>query len=377
MKQKNFVSKLIFLICVSIIFFQTAVNNRDETSSNFSTPTTLNSAQLTETIPIEINNNSDWTGLTGFSWFQGNGTAHDPYIISSISINITSESNCITINNSNVSFIIQNSKFSIASSLSNGIDLSNCEKGIIYDNEFYGGPQVSGRCIFTDDCYNVSIINNNVNHAYMGFSLIDSDNLNVTGNLITDCYTGIHLGHCDNSYFSHNEIRLTENFPGDPNIGFGIELWYSDFNTIVENNFYCVPYCFAYEDTSTGNTIENNNCYRCEFYNQKETLDLELLISIIILIGELIATLVIQYRFPNRKRILGIILVGISLGVMGLLAHAVYNVIELIPNLFYSYRIMFLMVFYIPSLGGLFAGHLASILIGRKLIRKYGKKGLK
>jgi len=377
MKQKKFALKLIFLIFVSLFFFQVALNNRDKTSSSFSTPATLNTAQLTETMPIEINNNSDWTGLTGFSWFQGNGTADDPYIISSISISLSNESNCITISNSNVSFIIQNSKFSTVGYYTYGIDLSNCEKGIIYNNEFYSGPQLSGKFIYTNDCYNVSIINNNVHHAYMGFSLIDSDNLNVTGNLITDCYTGIHLGHCDNSYFSHNEIRLTENFPGDPNIGFGIELWYSDFNTIVENNFYCVPYCFAYEDTSTGNTIENNNCYRCEFYNQKETLDLELLISIIILIGELIATLVIQYRFPNRKRILGIILVGISLGVMGLLAHAVYNVIELIPNLFYSYRIMFLMVFYIPSLGGLFAGHLASILIGRKLIRKYGKKGLK
>ena len=105
-----------------------------------------------------------------------------------------------------------------------------------------------------------------------------------------------------------------------------------------------------------------------------EILHLEMLISFLLLIGEI--GILILYR---KSRISGIILVGISLGVMGALAHAVYVLFELM--MFSSYfqygMIMLAMLLYIPSLVALFLCHLALILISRKLIRKYGKKRAK
>ena len=110
-----------------------------------------------------------------------------------------------------------------------------------------------------------------------------------------------------------------------------------------------------------------------------EILHLEMLISFIILLPEIIAILIVISSYPDRKRTLGIILVGISLGVIGLLAHAVYNLFELMkpPSYFADWRMMVLILVYIPSLVALFVGHSVFLLIGRKLIRKYGKKRAK
>ena len=107
-----------------------------------------------------------------------------------------------------------------------------------------------------------------------------------------------------------------------------------------------------------------------------EILVIEMRISFFILIGEIIATLVLHYRLPNRKRTLGIILMGIGLGVMGLLVHALYVLFELMmpPSYFHTYMVMLLILLYIPGLIFLFLCHSALLVIGIKLIRKYGNK---
>lgn len=371
MIQKKIVLKLVFLIFISLFFFQAAVNNRDKSSSSVSTSTTLNTAQLTEASPIVINSNSDWSGLTSFSWCQGSGTWNDPYIISNITI--TADMTCISITNSDVYFIIQNSKFirTFCCGGSAAVNLDNVEKGLIFNNKFYDSPQASGSSIYTTDSFNISILNNKIIHFNVGIDMWDSDSINVTGNIITDCFIGMALRRSDSCYVSYNEIKLT----GSYHIEYqeGIRLWSSNSNMIIENNFYCVPNCIVYEnDQNYGNTVENNYCHTCNFYNPQEVFDLELLILSLILIGEIIVTLLLLKRLPNRKRRTGIILVGIGLGAMGLLAHTLYNLFALMspPNYIYQYKLLL----YIMGLIGLIAGHTASLVIGIKLIRKNGKR---
>ncbi|MFX0012856.1 MAG: hypothetical protein ACFE9R_21280 [Candidatus Hermodarchaeota archaeon] len=103
-----------------------------------------------------------------------------------------------------------------------------------------------------------------------------------------------------------------------------------------------------------------------------EILSLEMLISFLLIIGEI--GILILHR---KSRISGIILVGISLGVIGLLAYAVYVLFELMmfSSYFQNGMIMWAILLFVPGLIFLFLCHLALILIGRKLIRKYGKKG--
>ena len=110
-----------------------------------------------------------------------------------------------------------------------------------------------------------------------------------------------------------------------------------------------------------------------------EILNLEMSISFYILFGEIIATPVLLKLLPNKKSGTGKILMGIGLGVMGLLASAVFILFVLMmpPSYFQDWRVMLLMLVYIPGLIFLFLCHLALILIGRKLIRKYGKKRAK
>ena len=75
----------------------------------------------------------------------------------------------------------------------------------------------------------------------------------------------------------------------------------------------------------TVNTLFILDKHTCYFYNPREILDIEMIISGIILIGGIIAILVQHFRFPKRKKVVGIVLMVINLCVLGLLFHATYN----------------------------------------------------
>lgn len=371
MKQKNIVSKLILLIFISLIFFQVTVNNMDKTSSSDFNPPLIRSAQLTQVSQFEIIGNSGWAALSSMPWFQGSGTFHDPYIISNISI-ITDDWSlndlyCILIKNSNVYFIIQNSSFFFNSYGSGGYEIAaiymeNVENGIIYNNEFNSDDS---ECIQLRESNNLTLINNNINKGGNGIRISNSDHINVSGNSITDCYGGIQLSSSSYNSFYNNEIRLTNNFfriygISDPWF-YGISLYSSHNNNISGNHFYCVPNPVKYEGSSFGNLDENNYIHTCVFYDYRGILDMEMLISGLLLIGVVIAIAAQHSRFPNKKKVSGILFTIISLCAIGLLIHGVFN-------LNYGYIPYWEQSYYWMGLFGLFVGYSASLLIGIRLI---------
>jgi len=371
MKQKNIVSKLILLISISLIFFQVTVNKMDKTSSSDPNPPIIHSAQLTQVSRFEIIGNSGWAGLSSMPWFQGSGTFLDPYIISNISI-ITDDWSindlyCILIKNSNVYFIIQNSRFFFKSYGTSGYEIAaiymeNVENGIIYNNEFNSDDSESFQL---RDSNNVTLINNNINKGGIGILIMSSDHVNTSGNSITDCYGGIHLHSSHYNSFHNNEIRLTDNFLringlSDPWY-YGISLYLSNFNNITENHFYCIPNPLKYEVSNFGNLDENNYIHTCLFYDYRGILDMEMIISGLLLIGVIIAIAVQHSRFPNKKKVSGILFTIISLCAIGLLIHGVYN-------LNYGYIPYWEQSYYWIALFALFACYSASLLNGIRLI---------
>jgi len=371
MQHKKYIILLIFLMISGLNFTQLALNRGDKIISSNKSPVIVNTAQLTEISPITISQNSDWGALSGNSWFQGSGTLLDPYIISNITINndmeMTTKSYCILINNTDVSFVIQGCVLSLRTYgsggfYSAGIFLQNVEKGLIYNNEFHN--YFDKACIRVFDCFNVSIVKNNANDAFYGFSILSSYNINTSGNSITDCFESISLSHCNYSSFYNNEIRLTENYPkispGSDYYNYGITLYYSNFNNISENHFYCIPNPLnLYE--SEGNVIENNYFYSCVFYNPKTVLTIELLISSISMVSLIIPLYVITHKYPRRKKLVGIVSTAITLGIMGLLAHGAY-----ILNLLGGWYTILYGVALIPLIGA----NLIILILSIRLIRK-------
>ncbi len=371
MNQKKLVSRLILLLLFSILFFQAALFYRVKASPNFFASTTLNSAQLTPVNRIEINSNSDWIGLSGYPWFQGNGTFLDPYIISNISIyGDINDRNNIAINNSSVYFIIQNSRFVLDANFIGlgvaGIYLQNVENGTIYNNEFNNADEAS--CIELRECYNISIVKNNAIEGFYGFNIHDSEKINVSNNVITDCFSGISLNNCNYSSFYNNEIRLTENYYSvahkrgyEPN-NYGISLYYSNFNNISENHFYCIPYPIFDYYNSVGNIIENNIIHSCDRYDPMIVLNAEFLISFLSMVGIIILLSVIARKYPQRKRMVGIVSIILSFGIMGLLTHGAYNVGLVVA--------WYQRMYYIMGLVALIGVNLTLLILSSRLIIK-------
>ena len=339
MQHKKYVIPLIFLIISGLMFTHLALNRGDKNISSNKSPGILNTAQLTViNYSIRINNNSDWDTLSGNSWFQGSGTFLDPYIISNIAIiSPRFSSSRISIINTTVYFIIQNCALDCISIINTTVDfiiqncalkdcclyLANVEKGLIYNNELhkYGGDSLVLR-----DCYNVSIVSNN---AFDGFTIYDSEKINISNNVITDAYSGIFLLDSSNCSIWRNEIRLTDNYIRSNyfHIDYvtGILMSRSNFNTITENHFYCIPNPFEYWGSNIGNVIENNFVHSCVIYNPRTVLVVELLISSILMVTLIIPLYVIARKYPRRKKIVGIVSTVITLGIMGILGHGAYN----------------------------------------------------
>ena len=375
MQHKKHIIPLIFLTISGLMFTQIALNRGDKIISSNKSPVVVNTAQLTEiNYSIYINNNSDWGALSGNSWFQGSGTFLDPYIISNITIiSPRFYSSRISIINTTVYFIIQNCALDCISIINTTVDfiiqncalkdcclyLANVEKGLIYNNELhkYGGDSLVLR-----DCYNVSIVRNN---AIDGFSIRDSEKINVSNNVITDAFTGISLSQSSNCSIWRNEIRLTDNYirRNYYNIDYvkGILMSGSHFNTITENHFYCIPNPFEYWGSNIGNVIENNFVHSCVIYNPMTVLVVELLISSILMVTLIIPLYVVARKYPRRKKMVGIVSTAITLGIMGLLGHGAYNWDFLV-----SWDKLMLGVALIPLIGV----NLAILILSIKLIIK-------
>ena len=192
--------------------------------------------------PIEILSNEDWQSLEkDNAWCSGDGTDKNPYIISNISINaLNLMKSCIYIENTDVYFKIQNSKFQYATrgngsfsiagitliSISNGVVINNnmsynfhgvymshCLDSRIEKNTMLNQMNIStGKAIFLDNGFRNYIGENEFTNHYDGICAWQSVNNTVNGNYIENLIhdsvgeTGLFFSNCNNTMISNNTL---------------------------------------------------------------------------------------------------------------------------------------------------------------------------
>lgn len=285
-------------------------------------------------------------------WCTGSGIATDPYIITNVVIN-SEDSNCITIQNSNVHFFLGGCR--LTNSEKNGISLLNVNNGmlvlnliednlgsaivaiecanlLIYENKIYDNK---GYGIYAFKCEDVDIVYNSLErNGLCGISVLECDNTDVSHNQVYfHEIMGIEIGKSDytelaqNSISNHSdgiycyESRYTtidhNNISGHSE--FGILLQYNCKNTtIAENLFEYNRFCMGISECCSGNNIYNNSA--CHIYYLDSSFgpppftedELNSLLdnnstaipgySLVILLGTLFFLLFSRYKKLNRAR---------------------------------------------------------------------------
>lgn len=232
--------------------------------------------------PINIDGNAAWASKAASEpWCSGSGTWSEPYIIENVAINGLNSTSCITISNSDVYFVIQNSTLYNASAgiepnNNAGIKLENVSNGKILNNNCSNNNWFG---IYIDHGYNNTIIGNNVSYNLFGIEISFSDNNYISGNnIIENDLIGINIYYSDESIIigntanlndrgiliqqSENSLVKNNNFSDNKAIGFQVSSKHIDLiGNIANDNFYGIQIsaygdCFIY-----GNTANNNRKY--------------------------------------------------------------------------------------------------------------------
>ncbi|MFX0155673.1 MAG: nitrous oxide reductase family maturation protein NosD, partial [Candidatus Hodarchaeota archaeon] len=218
--------------------------------------------------PIAINDlggaDYTWAEAALEPWCTGAGTSGDPYVIEDLIIDGKGIENCISVQNSNKYFMIQNCKVYNSGTVffASGILLFNVTNSQIIgnnasNNEFIG--------ITLLDCEN-NIISGNFanNNTLCGIILADCHNNTISGNIANENINehGIYLAG------SHNN-SISGNFAID-NGAYGIMLEASSYNSLSGNSLINNTNSGIYLlDSSNNNTItgtianynDNNGIY--------------------------------------------------------------------------------------------------------------------
>ncbi|MFX0125345.1 MAG: nitrous oxide reductase family maturation protein NosD [Candidatus Hodarchaeota archaeon] len=185
--------------------------------------------------PIYINDN--WE----FQKWNGSGIELDPYVISGF--NITSTSECIVIENTNVYFQITNCFLKGGGAVfpgGTGIVLNNVKNGIIKNNFI-------------------------TNHE-VAVGLEGASNNVVTNNSLVKNFKGVGGSYCTDNLISENTIHNSEEI--------GINLGNSNTNIIVNNTIsYNLAHGVLYEGDSNGNVIAWNNFIENNPFEPKQADD--------------------------------------------------------------------------------------------------------
>jgi len=225
---------------------------------------------------IRINNDPAFSTLATSEGWAGSGTSTNPYIIRDYEINGSGRGNCIYIGNTTKYFIIENCTLYEASgnynkpySLKAGITLFNVKNGRVVNcnfssNEYYSfctyqsqNIQLENSTIDNDkkrmwlfQSQDISVINNSINNSIFGveigysgsiechnntvtnstaslFTVLFSDYVNISRNVISDGYQGLHITASDH-------INTSDNFISD-NIETAIYI-HNSLNQIIKNN---------------------------------------------------------------------------------------------------------------------------------------------
>ena len=216
----------------------------------------------------------DWDHFaSSYLWCSGSGAENDPYIINNVYIDAGGAEGvgyCITILDSDVYFIIQNS---LLNNSLYGIDLDDTNNGIIQNNTISSHSGSGIKCGYSDNitihhntivnndggiyiqsfCDNVIITNNTISNSQdYGLYVSYADDGMITNNLLIDNGDeGINLYDCDRYNISHNIIRNSGNE--------GIRLSSSDDNTIYNNS--AISNGVGIHIGGTMNQVLNNSLY--------------------------------------------------------------------------------------------------------------------
>jgi len=245
MKSKNKVKFLLILgILLSIlavfsnIFPKILIKSQKQIES-ITRPKLKNAGywDLTGT-PIFIDDsdpNFNWSKTaTDNDWCDGTGTWNDPYIIENVTIDGQNTNSCITIENSNVFFVIRYCYLSNSGSEEAGINLNNVNNSFIFNNTLYSNDSCG---ILNRYCENASIQENNIYlNPYYGINTYYSDDIVITDNTITGVAHGIVVEFSSNHTINNNIIQ--------DNTYYGIlirfcDIVYVDFNTMLNCGILC------------------------------------------------------------------------------------------------------------------------------------------
>lgn len=228
MKKTKIILCGIFVLLIVLnnrmVYYQKEIPEKDEIEAKMS-------SLWTRSTPVLIDGN--WSVIESEPWCSGSGTSNNPYIISSLTINLNNSETykstpCLKIINSNKYFIITQCEFlhsgyhfidiygDPGTYLGYGIRLTDAEFGIISFCEFV---QPYARGVAMNRVNNILVANNTFTNCSTGLHIWDSAYCNITGNVFTDNFVCIVEQDNTEVLFEDNEcigetIRRDKDIPG-------------------------------------------------------------------------------------------------------------------------------------------------------------------
>lgn len=185
--------------------------------------------------PITIDGNGAFYNMSILYSWSGSGTATSPYLINNIDITSNSDNTPgISVKNTNVYFIIENSYFSTNGTNSSSIYFENVTNAVLTNNTFDAFVGSSG-------------------YSNIGVDLTSSSNINMTLNTIQDRSYGIYI---NNTVGKLNYLISTNTFK---NNNYGIQALKTYNLNIIQNTFFNNTYStMVTAQTPILNTISDN-----------------------------------------------------------------------------------------------------------------------
>jgi len=258
----------IVVLCFSM--FQTGTNFLlDENESLDAAESQWITSNYTPHAPIVINHNQNFTNQ---GW-PGEGTEEEPYAIEGF--NITADSTCINVTNTDVHFIIKNCYLSTVSGNNRGVSFTDVENGTVdsciiertssavyiessskcvVDNTTVSGCSEPGIYFrYSSNCNATSnmITDYNLSHGIFAYY---SGSCYFDNNTITHCNAGIALSTSPNCLVSNNTVMENRH----SGIGTGASANCRFLYNVIANNQGGAISCGADYSTFIENTISNN-----------------------------------------------------------------------------------------------------------------------
>jgi len=269
--------KYLFLVSILILIFYVMLNNSpiiienndiEEKNIYYSNFEQENTVKLSISHdPIIINGNGEFNETNGVS--SGDGTKENPFIIKNLTIDAGNGPYCISINDTNFYFKIQNCTFYntggiiekgtvIFGNVSNGciinntissapVRLFNSNNNTISNNTIYNNSYISLSYSHNNTIFNNTICNSND----ISIFLSHSNNTKIIENDIITCIIGIGFVKSCKNWIRENNIY---------NCQVGISLWSGSNNSEIYFN-YIYNYSINYTDkdhNSIGNYFHDN-----------------------------------------------------------------------------------------------------------------------